>query len=42
MNRNTVIEIAYKTIKDIEGIVAITDALLEKFNEGGKPCENDD
>ena len=58
MNRNTVIEIAYKTIKDnvewgaecenktfgyfIEGIVSMTDALLEKFNEGGRPCEDDD
>lgn len=58
MNRNTVIETAYKTVKEnaewgaecenktfgyfVEGIIAMTDALLEKFNESGRPCENED
>ena len=57
MNRNTIIETAYRTIKSntewgvecenkafgyfIDGIISMTESLLEKFNEDGRTCESD-
>ena len=57
MNRNAVIETAYKTIKSntewgveceskafgyfIDGVISVTETLLERFSEDGRSCESD-
>ena len=57
MSRNSIIETAYKTIKNntewgveceskafgyfIDGVISMTETLLEQFNEDGRPCDSD-